>query len=269
MDTTNMQVLNDAACKEYILNVFDVFVDFCNEHNLKYFLGFGSELGAVRHGGFIPWDDDLDVTMPREDYNKLLELWDVPGYTLFHQKNTKGYFYYFAKISDDRTVLKNCYVNDIEGMGLYLDIFPMDRVNVSAAQAEKMEKKFSKYLPMLLMSNMKKCWPGSNFVKTLAKNVCFWGAKVLGPAYWVKKIQQIAGVGACEDPADAKQFYIGERVLDCAVFSDGKPMQFEGREVCGPCDADTYLTALYGNYMELPPEDQQISNHDYTAYSKE
>ncbi len=269
MDITKMQVMDDESCKEHILKIFDVFVQFCNAHQLTYFLAYGSELGAVRHGGFIPWDDDLDVTMPREDYNRLLQLWNVPGYTVFHHGNTKDYHLYFAKISDDSTVLKNDYVNDIDGMGLYVDIFPMDLVAVDDGQAWKMEKKFNRYLPLLLMSDMKKCWPGDNFLKNCAKHLCYAGAKALGPDYWRKKIERLASSAVCKNPAEAKQYYLGDRVLDREIFSDGKTTAFEGRQVCGPCNPDAYLTTIYGNYMQLPPESQRISNHDYTAYLKD
>lgn len=263
-----MRELKAGECKEHILNILDVFVEFCNKHHLKYFLGYGTELGAVRHGGFIPWDDDLDVTMPRDDYNKLLELWNVAGYTVLHHGNTKGYHYHFAKISDDSTVLKSRYVNDIDGMGLYVDIFPMEYVTVDARQAERMEKKYSRVLRMLLLSDMKKCWPGDSTLKNFAKHICYLGAKMMGPHYWLKKIERIARSGACESTADAKQFYLGDRVMERAVFSEGKSTLFEGRAVCGPSDADAYLTALYGDYMQLPPESQRISSHDYTAYLK-
>lgn len=268
MDISNMQELDEKACKNGILSILDHFVAFCSKHHLKYYLGYGSLLGAVRHGGFIPWDDDLDIIMPREDYNKLLKIWDVAGYSVIHKENTKGYWYYFAKISDDSTVLKNEYVYDVEGMGLYVDIFPMDGICADAEQAAHIEKTFNRTLRLLLMSNMKKFWPASGLAKSVVKRICYWGAKLMGPNYWLKKIERIAQNAACKDPADAKQYYYGERVVDLSVFADGKPMLFEGREVCVPQDTEAYLTNLYGNYMELPPEDQRTSGHDYKAYLK-
>lgn len=268
MDITNLKVLDSEVCKQHILNVLDVFVDFCSKHHLKYYLAYGSELGAVRHGGFIPWDDDLDVSMPREDYNKLLELWDVPGYSLFHRGNTENYGYYFAKISDDTTVLKNIYVDDVEGMGLYIDIFPMDKVYLNDEQAQQMDQNFAKTTRMLIMSNMKKCWPGSNFLKNVAKHGVHLYARVMGTGHWLKKLERVVACGAEQSSADARPMWIDDKAQDCAVFGDGKPTMFEGRELCGPSDADAYLKCYYGDYMQLPPEDQRVSNHDYVAYGK-
>ena len=116
----------DSQLNNSLLTLFKAFIAFCHEHHLTYYAAYGTALGAVRHQGMIPWDDDIDVWMPRKDYDKLLSLrshLNGTNYEIIDIKD-KGYYLYFAKFCD-----RNSTIIEREGealMGLYLDIFPLD-----------------------------------------------------------------------------------------------------------------------------------------------
>ena len=112
------------------LELTDFLHDFCEKHQLKYYLAFGSLLGAIRHNGFIPWDDDMDVWMPRKDYEYLCKHFpkDNPDYFLQTTKTDKYYGRMFAKIRKNNTIFLEDVDKHVEKRhhGIFLDIFPLD-----------------------------------------------------------------------------------------------------------------------------------------------
>ena len=117
--------------KEIELNILDTFVKFCKENNLRYYLAYGTLLGAVRHKDFIPWDDDIDVFMPREDFERLAVLWpkyaDTDRYSFCRTNKEVNYHHAAASIRDNNTtfIMRHSKDDDINH-GLILDIIPLD-----------------------------------------------------------------------------------------------------------------------------------------------
>ena len=125
----NENVLKKVQKEELDILVF--FDAFCRQHNLRYSLAYGSLLGAVRHKGFIPWDDDIDVIMPREDYELLIRLFDDKTNRFFLQSHySEAHYYYpFAKIRKNGTVFREKFLEDKQiNHGFYIDVFPADKV---------------------------------------------------------------------------------------------------------------------------------------------
>ena len=121
-----MREIQFEEMKKIELNILIYFTEVCEENNLRYYLGGGTLLGAVRHKGFIPWDDDIDVMMPRPDFQKLLSLSiNNENYNII-KPGTAGYYYNFAKLVDTRTILEEKGIKRIDGLGVYIDIFPLD-----------------------------------------------------------------------------------------------------------------------------------------------
>ena len=119
--------------KQVELGILDYIVDICNKYNLIYYLSYGTLIGAIRHKGFIPWDDDIDISMPRDDYEKFLKI------TSSGQINSKykclvplvdGYYYEFAKVIDTSTIVEDVSVQSTEN-GVWVDIFPLDGLKKS------------------------------------------------------------------------------------------------------------------------------------------
>ena len=120
--------------KHIEVDILKHVVKICNRHKLRYFLAYGTLLGAVRHQGFIPWDDDIDICMPRPDYDKFIEIWQKEktlneslNFGLLFPSPGNNYFYEFAKVTATDTVCEvNLPILDIKGLGIWIDIFPLD-----------------------------------------------------------------------------------------------------------------------------------------------
>ena len=113
--------------KKIQLDILIAVDDFCSKNNIKYFLSFGTLLGTIRHRGYIPWDDDIDIIMLRDDYNRFLETFNHSYYKVNSIQNNPTYFLAFAKVTDERTVMQEEIVYPTE-YGVYIDVFVVDGV---------------------------------------------------------------------------------------------------------------------------------------------
>ena len=250
-----------------------VLIKVCSENGLRYFLLGGSCLGAVRHGGFIPWDDDIDVGLPREDYDKLMGLSDqFPSYYFLQNMDSDPeYMLCFAKLRDSRTTyieksIRNWKINH----GVYIDIFPLDhytdrggfffrcrdRVLKSRVAAEfTVERKWSaKFL--------------LNLTKVLCPDAHVAASKRDRWIRSARKGEMVANYGGA---------WGHKETMPRAWFGEGKEILFEGLNVRIPENSDAYLTQLYGDYMTPPPPEKRVGHHyanivdldkPYTEYIK-
>lgn len=248
--------------RQRLLSMAEYLQNICKENGLKMFLSGGTLLGAVRHKGFIPWDDDIDVHMPRPDYDRLIKIFkekeNIGKYKLLSHELNDKYVYTFAKLVDDDTLLIEDDIYSGVDMGLYLDIFPIDGLGDDIATAEKQMKKMNKYLVMnyalLVKPWRKKC----TFFKNFAIELMRCAVKIYGINRLHKKIRKLAKslpYEQCE--------YVGEYIDQVGsnrivrrseVYGDSVDMQFEGLKLPAPVGWDKYLTQFYGDYMQLPPE---------------
>ena len=140
-----MKKLTPAECKLRILNLLVEFADYCDTNNLRYYLLGGTLLGAVRHKGFIPWDDDIDVCMPRPDYERFIELQSKNKKIEFRciENNTSDLP--FMKIIDKKTFVRQLYTAESETSNLWVDIFPFDGWAFDEQQSKKDMKKWNRW----------------------------------------------------------------------------------------------------------------------------
>lgn len=254
-------------------SILKAFRDFCNDNGLTYYLCGGTLLGAVRHKGFIPWDDDIDVAMPRADYEKFYSL------TAFHpiQPNIITSTYRpcqnrmlipFIKLIDTKTYivgrLREC--RKIKGRkdawhtGLWIDIFPIDKLpdDFEAtkrlyARQQKYNSKFSYIIKEFSLKNCKfytlplKRLYQFLFVRIIQKRICHQRDKI---AQTYNNTQtSYCGV------VDSAMYGVNERVPnDVFTPSEGT---FEGEQFCIPKGYDCYLHSIYGDYMQLPPVEER------------
>lgn len=266
--------------KKVMLNILVEFAKFCDKHNLMYYLDAGTLIGAVRHKGFIPWDDDIDVNMPQKDYDKFIEL----------TRNSKGYLtdhiqveypentvYSFLKISDDRTILVEFpELNPLE-VGVYIDIFPKYGV-VDKSLTSKIICKVSEFLAYLhwFSHYSMYAWVRKDSVYGAPKKLA---GKLLSPfikdVNWPVQLQNyIMHRYAKRHPLEKCKYVTtltnGEfhKLAPIECFNGFQWLEFEGRNFKGPKDYDTYLRCLYkGDYMQLPPEDKRV-HHITKVYWK-
>lgn len=262
-----MRELTNIEIKNRILLLLDYIADVCTKNNLTFYLGYGSALGAVRHGGFIPWDDDLDIMMPRADYNRFVELCSSNNKSVkvYTSENILGYIHYFAKVVDASTKIENRYMRENEEMGVFVDIFPMDEVSVLDENLEGTEKKIERCIKMLKLSGMKRYWPSENMLKSVVKYLLYCYAKMRGKFFWQSKLSSIINEISRKD---GEQYLFGWSIVNKDIISPCQWVSFENRQVPVPGNVGAYLEKLYGNYMQLPPEEKQITVHDYIAYKR-
>lgn len=243
---------------------------YCSKHGLKYILGYGSLLGAIRHHGFIPWDNDMDVFMPRKDMEKLIELEKTepiaPNIKLFHMSMNENYHYPIVRACNMNTTVGNRELrNQIEGIGLWVDVFPMDgliksklffqkpliiyyfkmlNATMYVSETESNAKKKFRRIVSKLFPNRK-----HKYERHLT-SVCSWSRYEDA-----KKVSVI-----CEEGSDMR-WGMDREDVDNPVLTP-----FEDAEFYVPKNADKYLTQQYGNYMQLPREEDRQTHLLYTKY---
>lgn len=251
-----------------ILKHFDVF---CKEHNIRYYLAYGTLLGAIRYKKFIPWDDDVDVLVPREDYERLLKIYeDNAQYKLFAFEKDGKFHYPFAKLCDlsTRKVLPEFRSSDAIP-GVEIDIFPLDCWHTDYDKAQKEARRISRDMLFLQASQYRES-PTKKGMKALLWHLISVYAKIRTDKYFNKKIVKKSKANKQDHPAfvGSKSWCIyGERgIIPAEAFADVTYVEFEGEMFPAPKGYDTYLTCLYGDYLPEPPKEKQKTNHSFKAY---
>ena len=268
MKETKSYRLSDAELKELqkvLLEIYCDVAEVCRIYDLKIMLGGGTCLGAIRHKGFIPWDDDMDLNMPRKDYNKLLDVFDEElgnKYELLnlYKKNSGRILH--AKIMMKNTVYREA---NNESQGIFIDIFPIESLPDNSFLR-------SFYLYVIyyftiairfiihyqLSPEMKLKYRNVFKYKMIGIITSFLSVYRWNHLY-TTIISASNGRNFCTIPSGLKNVY-GE-LQNSSIFFPLKKGTFEGIQVWLPNNPDAYLRALYGNYMEFPPIEQRTPGH--------
>lgn len=263
-----MKALTMEEIKAIEYDILSEVASFCDSHGIQYYLVCGTLLGAIRHNGFIPWDDDIDIGMPRPDYERFIREYTSPSLTLHDFRRDPVYPYPFAKVSDPRTCLIETNLETPAAMGVYIDIFPIDGM----PENEKEQKRFfnllnwdRRLLGWKRISNTAEVGFTHKVVQVIAKILLKPTAMSQLIARYDRHVKQY--------PYDTAS-HVGHFVTAAAWGSDIKPKSlfenavkhpFEQGEFWVPGDYDQYLTIEYGDYMKLPPKEKQIAIHGFTV----
>lgn len=247
-----------------------IYIDqVCKNYNLRYYLCGGTLLGAVRHKGFIPWDDDIDICMPRPDYDILAEILKQSDskYKILDHEHEK-YYYNFSKVIDTETILVENDYQPIEGLGVYVDIFPLEgmpsdkdkcekhfneldklrrRINSFALYKPKIRKNLFQYIKSIILYEKNKKASVSIFQKEYDQLV---------KQYHYDESEYVYATGGAYGKKD---------IFRKDLFLYFKEVEFEGMKFFAPQECEAYLKQLYGDYMKLPPVEKRISNHNNEA----
>lgn len=258
-----MRELTSREVKETGLQLLLLFDKFCKEHGLKYFLSYGTLLGAVRHGGFIPWDDDIDVVMPHRDYENFIVLWkqnenDSDRVTLLSDRDFSLNLC-FLKLIDKNTLSEQdmFYTKQNAGVGnIWIDIFPMDGTSSDEKLARRHSRHIFLYTYFQILTNV-------YFKNIFLRAITF--PILVGFRMFRKPILSSSERIAQKYDYD-KSEYVGNFIytfsqksekFEKSLFDETTEVSFEGHYF--PCvkNYDYYLTKLYNNYMIIPPLKKQ------------
>lgn len=251
------------------LEILKEFDRVCKKNDIPYILSSGTLLGAVRHKGFIPWDDDLDVDMTRDNYEKFLKCtgdFDA-GYSVQSWHTDSQFALPFAKIRKNQTVFREANSAGLDNCGIYIDVFPWDKTNGSRSEKKRFRKLILSYLIML---HNEPAYVIPNQTKKLrlmlsVLSVPFRGEK--GRKRLIAKYEKCAtkynaltqGYKYFENTAATR---IGDWQLEPSVFENTAMLPFEDGFFPCPKEYDKYLSMSYGDYMTPPPEGQRENRHD-------
>lgn len=259
------------------LEILEKIISICDEININYYLVFGSLIGAVRHKGFIPWDDDLDIAMLRPDYDIftnycLKHAKELYPFKLLNRTNTPNYPYNISRFNDFR--FKAVYDNICPyDSGLFIDIYPFDGAgNMSAEDIRIFDKKRKVLFNEIILAIDDHYEPSrhNKWYRSLIKAIVRKYTKIKGSAYFLDKMENYKNLFTIDSSK-----YVAEMVwdpetvlLNKEIFDGFSTVEFEGLKVKAPTDPDAFLRAYYGDYMKLPPVEDRHPTHEYKLYRR-
>lgn len=262
-----MKVITDQEHKALLLDMVIYLAEVCKENNLRFFLEGGTLIGQVRHHGFIPWDDDFDIAMFRDEYEQLCQiLSNNKPYRIITHENSKGYSNFFAKLVDTRTKITSPDYYDSEDLGVFIDIFPLDKVPISKLQQffyfnriwylrkisiftilKNVKISNPLFLPWLIFKRL-------NRIKIIEK------ANRIAKHYNSSKSTELTNI-----LGSFKKYVL----FPADYYSETIYIEFEKISLPAPVGFDSYLQVIYGDYMQLPPLEERIGHHDYNLVWRE
>ena len=264
-----MKKIDIKELKEIQIGILDVVDEFCKKNDIKYFLCAGTLIGAIRHKGYIPWDDDIDIGMLRDDYDKFLKLFNSHNdrFKAYSIENNDHFLFPFCKVMDTSTIL-NEPNNADNSLSVNIDVFAFDNAPDDYSKVKKLywvrdfyrkchmlrtrytyRKSFIQKIIITFLSIFLLPFPKNFFIKKIAK---------LSKKYQNEKCEYVT----C---------FLGydKLYLKRNCFTDYINVDFENKKYKAPKKYDEVLRAHYGNYLELPPEEQRVSHHTFHAYYKD
>lgn len=250
--------------KKIQIDILSDIATFCETNGIRYFLAYGTLLGAVRHKGYIPWDDDIDIIMPRPDYERFCKEYrdnEKDYYEILNSYTDVSCYINFTKVHDTRTRFQERYSKE-NNYGVFVDVFPLDGY-IDKRQMVKCHRLFR-----LIHYKSLKWYIGNSFIKNIALTI-------LRTILWPFDIRSL--LNKLESESKRKPFEGSEYVyffsektepIKKELFDEYTYTLFEKQQYRIPKRYDELLTLQYGDYMKLPPEEQRVNKHQAKAWWK-
>lgn len=269
MDT---EILRKAQLVE--LEIANEIKRVCEDNNIQYFLDAGTLLGAVRHKGFIPWDDDMDLAMTLDNYKKFLEIAPKKLDKKYFLETWDTDFYYplpFAKVIKLNTIYKEKKAPKKQKNGIWVDIFPVIEVTVTSNEVISINKKMIQIQRLLMMKCGSRPWREENGI-IFKKLFCYYFYKCISFVFSKKKLMQFYNnefnkINENGNPNYENKYIFTNyatpeiHLINKEYISDFVDINFEDTTFKAPKSWDKYLTSLYGDYMTPPPPDKRENLH--------
>ena len=253
------------------MDILNVVHEFCQQNGIQYSLGCGTLLGAIRHKGYIPWDDDIDIYVLRDDYNKLLSLFPqyLNNIRIVSIERDSKWVKPYAKAYDDRTICDEG--GKLDNIGVSIDIFPIDAVPFKENDWLSFNRK-RRFLHHLYEAKFESFSRNRalyrNIALGLSKAIVLFASPRKVCEYFDRFVQKYNKIDStyvfesCQGMLQKNRF----KKSNMESFID---LPFEDRVYKGMKEFDEYLTNGFGDYMKLPPEEKRVSHHDIKAWWKE
>lgn len=269
-----MRIIDIEELKRVQLDILKNVHVFCQQNHITYFLAYGTLIGAVRHKGFIPWDDDIDIVMPRRDYEKFVREFS-------HEDNSSQFYVLapeinkqfplpYGKVVDSRSVLIESVENPYP-MGVNIDLFPLDISPEDKSKAYKIMRRTQRWSKFYVLKNTQ-----INNTRVLWKNIVLQLSHLflwpLNNSVIIKKIlsNAKANMDTCSpyygmfvQCSMGKGYHMPQKWFESVV-----ELPFEDYAFNCPVGYDEFLKEYYGDYMQMPPIDKRVSHHAFKAYWK-
>ena len=260
--------------RKKLIEMLNYLDKICQVNNIRYYAIGGTFLGAIRHNGFIPWDDDIDVCMPRKDYNKFAEIVNSSAdkYIVETPRSlAKDYCYSVSKLYDTSTTL-------IEGVkyqtkrGIYIDVFPLDGIGNSGSEIDRNYRKID-FWNAVFSSRTSVVRQGRAAWKNLLIKVAgLIPSSILNEKKLLVKLDNLCckfDYDECDYVGVLLTQYRKKYIMPKYLFAETKRYKFENTTIVGVKDYDTYLKLLFGNWHNLPPKEKQVAGHDFHSIDLE
>ena len=265
-----MNLLTLEEIKQAELRLLLYFDEYCKKHQIRYFISNGTLLGAVKYKGFIPWDDDVDVLVPREDYDRLMATFaDHDDIRLVSYERDAQYLFPFAKLCDMSIIKEEFEFDNGMQLGMGLDIFPLDGWDPDPNNAAREARQIQRDIQRLTLSKLIKP-NASTALKRRIQAGLMLTCRIFSAEYFLRRIMK----KSCDKAGKNSRFvgckcwciYGSREIIPAEVFSDTVEVEFEGNIFPAPVGYDIYLRKLYGDYIQDPPVEQQKTHHRFIAY---
>lgn len=252
------------------LGILKKIHSFCIAENLRYSLCAGTLLGAIRHKNFIPWDDDVDIFMPRPDYERFCAKFHAEGVSLHSHKTDKNYIYPFAKVYDDSTLLRENFCPKIAA-GVYVDVFPVDGFPdngeslLQAVRERRFWTRWASYKNLPLFRKSRAFW----------KTLILWAIRIPLVFFPTRFFMENFSIRVMRYGFENRPFvgnltwgYGVKEAMPAEAFSSFIDVDFADAKFKAIVGWETYLRNVFGDFMQLPPPEKRVSHHSFRAWRK-